>query len=79
MDPIYTIRIRAGGALIASNNIAKDALNVPMDKEKPVVMELQPEDGPFTVLGNIGTGMIYINTIKLGLPWQPLNVTLRQF
>jgi hypothetical protein len=38
------------------------------------VVQLQLGRGPFTVLGNIATGVIRVNGAALPAPWKPLNV-----
>jgi hypothetical protein len=37
-------------------------------------LQLSPENGPFTVLGNITSGEIVINGAALPAPWASLNV-----
>jgi len=37
-------------------------------------LQLLPENGPFTVLGNITSGEIFINSGALPAPWAALNV-----
>ena len=51
------------GAIIASDNYLEGSRGVP-------AMRLQlPENGPFTVLGNITSGEIVINSGALPAPW----------
>jgi hypothetical protein len=58
------------GAIIASDNYLEGAPRVPT-----LVLELVPENGPFTALGNISSGDILVNGNPLGgTPWGPLNV-----
>jgi hypothetical protein len=58
------------GAIIASGNYLEGAPRVPT-----LVLELLPENGPFTALGNISSGDILVNGNPLaGTPWGPLNV-----
>jgi hypothetical protein len=57
------------GAIIVSGNYLEGAPRVPAMR-----LELLPENGPFTVLGNITSGEILINGVPLSAPWAPLNV-----
>ena len=57
------------GAVMANTNYLEGATKTPA-----MVMKLLPENGPFTVLGNISSGEIQINGAALAAPWAPLNV-----
>lgn len=57
------------GAIIASANYLEGPARLPA-----LVLQLLPENGPFTVLGNISSGNILINGNALAIPWSPLNV-----
>jgi hypothetical protein len=59
------------GAIIAGNNLLKYD---PRSQQSVMALELQPERGPFTVLGNIATGPILVSGNPLGAPWNSLNV-----
>ena len=62
------------GAIIAIGNYLEGAPTDPKGGVPVVVLRLVPENGPFTVLGNIVGGPIVIDGAALGGPWQPLNV-----
>lgn len=57
------------GAIIASDNYLEGSQGVPAMR-----LQLLPENGPFTVLGNITSGEIFINSGALPAPWAALNV-----
>jgi len=57
------------GAVMANTNYLEGATKTPS-----MVVKLLPENGPFTVLGNISSGEIQINGSGLAAPWAPLNV-----
>jgi len=57
------------GAIIASDNYLEGSQGVPAMR-----LQLLPENGPFTVLGNITSGEIFINSGALPPPWASLNV-----
>jgi hypothetical protein len=57
------------GAIIASGNYLEGSAGVPAMR-----LQLLPENGPFTVLGNITSGEISINGGALPPPWTSLNV-----
>jgi hypothetical protein len=57
------------GAVMANTNYLEGAAKTPS-----MVVKLLPENGPFTVLGNISNGEIQINGSGLAAPWAPLNV-----
>jgi hypothetical protein len=57
------------GAVLADANYLEGATKTPA-----MIVKLLPENGPFTVLGNISSGEIQINGSALGAPWAPLNV-----
>ena len=59
-------------AIIASSNFVKDALPV-IVHEHPVVMDLQTGKGPYTVLGNLASGFVFMNGAELPPFWLPLN------
>ncbi len=56
-------------AIIASANYLEGPPKLPA-----LVLQLAPEKGPFTVLGNISSGAILVNGSVLAVPWAPLNV-----
>ena len=56
-------------AIIASSNYVEGARDLPAMR-----LQLLPENGPFTVIGNITSGQILINGAPLPAPWAPLNV-----
>jgi Family of unknown function (DUF6519) len=61
------------GAIIASGNYLKGVPQVP--PVPAMILELRPENGPFTALGNISSGDILVNGNPLaGTTWAPLNV-----
>jgi hypothetical protein len=57
------------GAIIANSNYLEGSPGVPAMR-----LQLLPENGPFTVVGNIASGEILINGAPLPVPWAPLNV-----
>ena len=57
------------GAIIASANYLEGSGGVPSMR-----LQLSPENGPFTVVGNITSGEIVINGTALPAPWASLNV-----
>lgn len=58
----------AGAALVNANYLEGTA------KATAMVVKLLPENGPFTVLGNVSSGNILVNGSALAAPWAPLNV-----
>jgi hypothetical protein len=61
------VDIVAGAAVLNANHVQGT------QGEKTIVVKL-PDQGPFTVLGNITNRSIEINGAVLGAPWAPLNV-----
>jgi Family of unknown function (DUF6519)/Right handed beta helix region len=61
--PVVALR---GGAAIAGGNYLEGP-------EEQMAMDIQVGSGPFTVVGNIGSGPIEVNGSALGAPWSDLN------
>jgi hypothetical protein len=57
------------GAVVASGNYLEGPPKFPS-----LVLQLLPENGPFTVLGNISSGNTLINNNVLMVPWAALNI-----
>ena len=64
-----TVAQAQAGAIIANANYLEGPAKV-----TALLLQLVPENGPFTVLGNISSGEILINGNPLALPRAPLNV-----
>jgi hypothetical protein len=63
------------GAIIAIGNYLEGAPTDPRAGFPVVVLRLVPENGPFTVLGNISSADIHVNDNTLAnTPWGPLNI-----
>jgi hypothetical protein len=56
------------GAVVVSANYLEGPVKIPA-----LTLQL-PKTSPFTVLGNITSGVIMINGSALAAPWAPLNV-----
>jgi hypothetical protein len=66
-----TVAQARAGAIIASANYLEGP-----PKLASLVLQLAPENGPFTVLGNISSGNILVNGGVLAAPWAPFNVII---
>ena len=64
-----TVAQARAGAIIANANYLEGP-----PKLSSLTLQLVPATGPFTVLGNITSGSIFVNGTVLAPPWAPLNV-----
>lgn len=62
-----SVEVAAGAAVVNANHVRGT-------QGKVTVAIKLPDQGPFTVLGNITTHTIEINGAALGAPWAPLNI-----
>jgi hypothetical protein len=66
-EGVPAARVTAGATIAGGNYLERPG-------ELPA-FELNPSSGPFTVLGNVATGPILVDSSVLGAPWNQLNVS----